>query len=144
MGITLLKLGRPTPLWGGETVLLEQRRFRAVSSTTLPSYRIGFNLPPLWRISLLVTNRRCLVLTDFFHCMTQEIGMWYPGQNPDNDPETITKVSCQTGLFGRCLEIQTHNPDRRRRWLWSPNLTLRFFLKNPEVIEAVIFQQMSK
>ncbi len=138
MGIILLKLGKPLPLRADETVVLEQRRFRAVSSKTPPSYRIGFNLPPLWRTSLLVTNRRCLVLTDLFHCMTQEIGMWYPGQNPPDDPETITAVSCQNGLFGRCLEIRTHNPKRRQRWMWSPDLTFRFFLKEPERIEAAI------
>ena len=82
MGIVVLKLGKPTPLLPDETVVLEQRRFRAVTTRTLPSYGIGFNLRPLWGISLLVTNRRCLVLTDLFHCMTQEIGIWYPGQNP--------------------------------------------------------------
>ena len=70
--------------------------------------------------------------------MTQEIGIWFPGRNPDDDPETLVKVSCQTGLFGRCLEIRTDNPKRRQRWLWSPNLTLRFFLKDPEPIEATI------
>ena len=138
MGITLLKMGRPSPLPPAECVLYEWSRFRAVSSTTLPSYRIGFNLPPLWRISLLVTNRRVLVLTDLFHCMTQEIGMWYPGQNPADDPETITSVRCETGIFGRCLEIRTRNPKRRQRWLWSPSLTLRFFFRNPEEVEQLI------
>lgn len=142
MGITLLKLGKPSPLQPEERIIHEQHRFRAVSSMTMPSYRIGFNLPPLWRISLVVTDRRCLVLTDFFHCMTQEIGMWYPGRNPGDDPETITKVSCQTGLFGKCLEIRTHNPMRRQRWLWSPKMTLRFFLKDPEIIETAIACQM--
>ncbi|HUV63585.1 MAG TPA: hypothetical protein VMW24_06770 [Sedimentisphaerales bacterium] len=144
MGVTILKLGKPSPLLPEERVVHEQRRSRAVSVTTLPSYRIGFNLPPLWRIRLLVTNRRCLALSDLFHCMTQEIAMWYPGHNPDDDPETITKVSCQTGLFGRCLELRTHNPKRRQRWLWSPDLTLRFFVKEPELIEAAILTQMKE
>ena len=56
MGIVLLKLGKPSPLLADERVLWEQRRFLAVSSTTWPSYRIGFNLPPLWRVSLVVTK----------------------------------------------------------------------------------------
>ena len=144
MGIRLLKLGKPSPLLPDEHVVHEQRSFRAVSSTTLPSYRIGFDLPPLWRIKLLVTNRRCLVLTDLFHCVTQEIGMWYPGRNPDGDPEAVTGVCCTNGLFGRCLEIRSHNPTRRQRWLWSPDLTLRFFLKEPEPIEAAIREQMEQ
>jgi len=138
MGIILLKLGKPSPLLPEERVLYERSRWRAITSTTPPSYRIGFNFPPFWRITLLVTNRRCLVLTDIFHCMTQEIGMWYPGQNPTDDPETITRVRCETGLFGRCLEIRTLNPTRRHRWLWSPNLTLRFFFQGPEQVESII------
>jgi hypothetical protein len=76
--------------------------------------------------------------------MTQEIGMWYPRLNPQDDPETIMKVSCQNGLFGRCLEIRTHNPNRRQRWMWSPNLTLRFFLGKPERIEGVILKTMKR
>ena len=127
MGITLLKLGKPSSLLPGEVTLYERSCFRAVSSATFPSYRIGFNLPPLWRITLVVTNCRCLVWTDLFHCMTQEIGMWFSGRNPADDPETITSGRCETGLFGRCLEIRTRNPKRKQRWLWSPDLTLRFF-----------------
>lgn len=144
MGIRLLKLGKPSPLLPGERVALEQRRFRAISSRTSPSYRIGFNLAPLWQARLVVTDRRCLVLTDFLHCMTQEIAMWFFGKNPEGDPETITGVCCGKGLPGRYLEIRSHNPMRRQRWLWSPDLTLRFFLKNPEKIEAVILDQMKR
>ena len=144
MGIILLKMGKPSPLLPGERVLYERSRFRAVSSASPPSYRIGFNLPPLWRISLLVTNLRCRVVTNLFHCMTQEIGMWRPGKNPADDPETITSVRSETGLFGRCLEIRSRNPRRRRRWLWSPNLTLRFFFRNPEEIEKLINETMEQ
>lgn len=144
MGITLLKMGGPSALLPDERVALEQRSFRAVSSTTLPSYRIGFSLPPLWRISLLITDSRCIVVTDLFHCMTQEVGMWYPGRNPEDDPETITGVRATSGIFGRCLEIRTHNPKRRQRWLWSPDMTLRFFLSDPGSLKAVIAQQMAQ
>lgn len=142
MGIRVLKLGKPSPLLPGEVTLYERSRFRAVSSTTLPSYRIAFNLPPLWRISLVVTNLRCLVLFDLFHCMTQEIGMWYPGRNPADDPETITSVRCENGVVGRYLEIRSRNPKRRQRWLWSPDLTLRFFFREPEEVERAIQQAL--
>lgn len=144
MGMTLLKLGGPTPLEPGEVLLHEQRRFRAVSSASYPSYRIGFNLPPLWKGVLLVTNRRCRVVASMFWVLTQEIGMWYPGQNPEGDTEIITGVSCRKGLFGRCLEIRSRNPRRRQRWLWSPDLTLRFFFKNPDQVEKVILEAMNQ
>lgn len=143
MGVILCKLGRSTPLLPGETVLLEQRRFWAISSKTLPSYRVGFNLRPFWGVRLLVTDRRCLVLTDFLYCMSQEIGLWYPGRNPEGDPETITRVSCRQGCFGKCLEICSNNPKRTQRWLWSPELTLRFFLKEPEPIEVALLAAMN-
>jgi hypothetical protein len=142
MGIILLKFGKPSPLPSEERVLYERSTFRAVSSTTCPSYRIGFSLPPLMRVALLVTNRRCVVWSDLFCFITQEIGMWYPGQNPADDPETITSVRCATGLFGRCLEIRSRNPKRRQRWLWSPNLTLRFFFEDPEEVESMIKKAM--
>lgn len=48
MGGTVLKLGKPSPLLSEERVVKAQHRFRAVTSTTFPSYHIGFNLPPLW------------------------------------------------------------------------------------------------
>ena len=143
MGVILLKLGKPAPLPPDEHVVHEQRRFRAISSMTAPSYRIGFNLPPLWRISLVVTDRRCLLLTDLLHRMSQEVSMWYPGCNPSRDPETITSVCSTTGLLGPCLEIRSYDRLRRQRWLWSPKLTLRFFLRDPEAIELVILEQMA-
>lgn len=144
MGITLLKLGTPSPLLPDEYVLQEWSRFRAISYTALPSYGIGFNVPLLWT-SLLVTNRRVIVLTDLFHCMTQEIEMWYPGQNPADDPEMIASVRSETGLFGRCLEIRSQNPKRRQRWLfWSSSLTLRFFLRNPEDVAKLIIGTMNQ
>ena len=144
MGVTILKVGWPGPLQPGEKLVLEQRCFRAVTSKTCPSYRIGFNLRPLWGITLKVTDRRVLVLTDLFRCMSQEIGMWYPGRNPSDDPEMLTGVSSTTGLFGPCVEIRSCNPKRRMRLIWSPNLTLRFFLDEPAPIVAAIAEQMGR
>jgi hypothetical protein len=46
------------------------------------------------------------------------------------------------GLFGRSLEVRSRDPRRRQRWLWSPDLTLRFFFKNPEEVEAIIREAM--
>jgi len=142
MSITLSKLGKPSLLPAGEQVLFVQRRFRLVSSRTAPSYRVGFNLPPFWRMSIVVTNRRCLVYTNLFLCMTQEIGMWYPGQNPEGDPETITAVRLDSGILGPCLEIRSNNPNRKCRWIWSPDLTLRFYFKKASEAEAVIQRAM--
>jgi len=142
MGITILKIGKPSPLLPGERVVQQVQSFRLITSKSLPSYRIGWSIPFLWRVSLRVTNRGCRATSRILGFMTQEIRMWYPGRNPEGDPETITGVRSGTGLFGPYLEIRSHSPKRRAWWLWSPDLTLRFYLKNPDVIEAAIFEQM--
>jgi len=138
------KLGKMSPLQPDETVLHTQDRFRAVSGTCLPSYHIEFQLPPLWKITLWVTNRRCLVVTDLFHTFTEEIDMWYPGMNPEGATDLISSVSVRRGLFGKCLEIRSRDPRRSRRWLCSPNMTLRFFFQNPEDVESVIRGAMNR
>jgi hypothetical protein len=143
MAIKLLKWGAPSPPPDAEPVVAELRQFRALTSTSWPSYKITCNLPPLWSVWLLVTPRRCLILADFGHFMAQEITAWYPGQNPPGDLETLVSVACCHGLFGRCLELRTHNPGRRARWLWSPALTLRFFIADPESLCATITAQMA-
>jgi len=143
MGIRF-KFGKMSPLLPDERVLHNQACFRAVSSACLPSYRIWFNLPPLWATTLFVTNRRCLVVTDLFRAITQEVDMWYSSHNPDDRTDIITTVSCKKGLFGRCLEIRSRDPKRPRQWLCSPNMTVRFFLKNPESVENVILAAMNQ
>lgn len=143
MGIIMLNIGKPAPLLPGEVLVRAQRSFRAVTSKTFPSYRIGFNLGPLSRISLIVTNRRCRILGDFFGVMHQDIALWYPGKNPPGDPELITGVCTTRGLFGPCLELRSNDPRRRSGWLWSPDLTLRFFMARPAALEAAILSQMA-
>ena len=144
MSTVLLKIGKPEALPPEEKVLHTQEHFRAVSSKTSPSYRIGFDIPFLFRIKLIITDRRCRVLCRSFYWMYQDFVMWFPGKNPQDDPEIISTVSCQKGLFGQCLEIRTHNPKRVQRWLWSPDLTFRFFMKDPEKLEKIIKEQMGK
>jgi hypothetical protein len=53
-------------------------------------------------------------------------------------------VCCTRGLFGRCLEIRSHNPTRTARWMWSPNLVLRLFMQEPEPLEAAIREQIKQ
>ena len=143
MGVRF-KLGGMSSLLPDEVVLHAQRRFRAVSSTCLPSYRIGFQMPPLMLMSLYVTNRRLLLASNLLLVSTQEIDLWYEGKKPEDRTELITGISVANGLFGRCLEGRSRDPRRRQRWLWSPDLTLRFFFKNPEEVEAIIRQAMTE
>jgi hypothetical protein len=138
------KLGGMSPLLPDEAVLHSQKRFRAISSTCVPSYRIGFQLWPLILMTLYVTNRRLLLVCRLFPFITQEIDLWFEGKKPDDRTELITGVSVTRGLFGPCIEVRSRDPRRRQRWLWSPDLTLRFFLKKPEDVETIIRKAMSR
>ncbi len=140
MGITHY-LDGPSPLLPGEDLLHTQKGLWLVSSKTGPSYRIGFNAWPLWHISFRVTTRRFRVVTGLFQVMTQDISIWYPGQNPEGDSEMLTGASVQKSLVGRCLEIKSENP-QRTQWYWRPALTLRFYFKNPERVEGLVLGAM--
>jgi hypothetical protein len=144
MGTTILKIGNPSPLLSGERVVQELKSFRLITSKSLPSYRIGWSIPFLWRVSLRITNKSCHATVRILGFMTQEIRMWYPGKNPEGDPETVTGVHSGMGFFGPYLEIRSHSPKRRAWWLWSPDLTLHFYQKEPECLEAAIVKQMGK
>ena len=137
MGIRF-KCGAMTPLPPDENVLYIQSKFRAVTGTSLPSYKIYFNLPPAWALSLYITNRRCLIVTRLFGVFTQEMDLWYPACKPAADSEYIISIACVKGLFGKCLEIRSFDPLRPKTWLCSKKMTLRFFLNNAEHLESII------
>ena len=143
MGVRF-KLGGISPWLPDEVVLHSQKRFKAVSSTCMPSYRIGFQMPPIMLMTLYVTNRRLLLASNLLLFSTQEIDLWYEGKKPEEKTELITGVSVANGLFGQCLEVRSRDPRRRQRWLWSPDLTLRFFFRNPEEVETIIRKAMTK
>jgi len=143
MGIRF-KWGKMSPLLPDEQILFSQQSFRAITGTSLLSYKISFQAPPLWLITLYITNRRCLIVVDFFHLFTQEVSLWYPERGPGDETELITKVSVERGLFGSCLEIRSRDPKRPWYWLCSPNLTLRFFCRNADQLREVILEAMKR
>ena len=141
MGIRF-KWGRMSPLLPDEQILFSDRSFPAITGTSLPSYRISFQAPPLWLITLHITNRRCLVVADLFHLFTQEVSLWYPDCAPEGETELVTSVSVKRGLFGACLEIRSRDPKRPWYWLCSSNLTLRFFCRNADQLETIILESI--
>ena len=142
MSATMPKAGRMSPLLDGEKILHEQKSFRLISSRCSPGYSINLNVPFFMSSRLLVTNRRCLVVFRLFIFMIQEISMWYPGKNPENDLETITNVRCDKGFFGNFLETVSLDPARGGKWYWNEKLTMRFYFKNPERLETLIRHEM--
>jgi len=141
MGIRV-RFGTMSRLLGHEAVLLRHESFRAVTGACFPNYRIGFPVPMLWRITLYVTSRRCLVVSRILGVFIQEVDTWYPGKNPRGRTDLITGVSVKRGLFGRCLELRSRDPKRPCRWLCCPAMTLRFFFRIPERVERAIHDAM--
>ncbi len=136
MGVRF-RFGSQGELMPNETVLHELRSFRALSSKSGLSYRIGFQIPLMLFMTLYITNRRLLLVFRTLHFIVQEMDLWYPEFRPGEQAETITAASVQRGLFGACLEIRSHDPTRTQ-WYWSQNLTLRFFISNPANLLAII------
>jgi hypothetical protein len=137
------KRGGMSDLLPGETLLVSQKAFRAITSLAPPNYRIGFSCP-LWTFNLCVTDQRVLLATEMFakRC-TQEIDMWFPSTIPPDQTEVLTGVAIKNGLFGRCLETRSRDP-KRWKWMCFPNMTLRFFFHDPEEFEQVIREQMNQ
>lgn len=142
MGMIIWKKGTPAPFLDNEEILLEEEKFRAIASRSFPTYRIGFNLPPLWKIKLYATNLRCRVLVKMIGKIYQDFTMWYPGKNPEGDNEILTSVSLGKSWFGKYLQIISYDSGRSKWWLMSKKLNLRFYINNVEHWESVIRQAM--
>ena len=134
--------GQGAALPPGEQALHGQRRFRAVSSQSPPSYQVGIQMPPLCLMTLHVTNRRLILANCFMLGLTWELHLWYEGLNPEDDPEVVTGVSVGRGFLGEYLEIRSHDPRHKETWYRSEDLTLRFYFKNPGKVAAIIEQAM--
>lgn len=144
MGTTIQRTDKRSPILPDEHLVHEEQGFRVFSYRSRPSFGYGLNLPLLSRTSLLVTDIRCLLVYPLLLGRSRLLSMWYPGRNPEGDPETIIGICSTKGLFGSCLEIRSHNPERQKGWYWSPDQTLRFFLKRPQLVEAAILEQMGQ
>jgi len=127
--------GSMSGFYPGEEILHTVHSIGFMSTKALPSYRLFFPLPPLWRVSLYITDKRAFLVAYLFGVVIQEFITWYPGRAPAGDHERVhsTRVG-KLKLFGRYLELVSYNS--RRPWYWrcicSPSVRMRFYLKNPE------------
>jgi hypothetical protein len=119
----------------GENVLHFIPSVGFISSKALPTYRLFFPIPPLMKASLIITDRRIIIVSYLFGFVIQEFSSWYPGRNPEGKLEIIESASVgKMRLIGQYLEVVSYNDNRPwyYRYLCAARVRLRFYMKNPE------------
>jgi len=119
----------------GENVLHFIPSVGFISSKALPSYRLFFPIPPLMKASLIITDRRIIILVYLFGFVIQEFSSWYLGRNPEGKLEIIESASVgRLKILGPYLEVVSYNDKRPwyYRYLCAARVRLRFYMKNPE------------
>lgn len=91
-------LGMVPRFRSGETVLA-QSGCRVVSGKSLPSYRVTFIMPPLVDMSLIVTDRRVLLVAYVARLLRQEFSVWYAEPSTAGEAETIRRENKATALL---------------------------------------------
>lgn len=87
------------------------------------------------KASLIITDRRIIIVSYLFGFVIQEFSSWYPGRNPEGKLEIIESASVgKMRLIGQYLEVVSYNDNRPwyYRYLCAARVRLRFYMKNPE------------
>jgi hypothetical protein len=123
-------------LLSGERVLHFQKRVGATLWKSLPTYRFNLSLPPLSEIGLYVTDRRVIVVTHILRLITNEFSMCFVATASKVGEVLQHAATGQSRWFGRYCDLFSEHPEKR--WYRSPELRLRLYLSQPEVLEQVI------
>jgi serine/threonine protein kinase len=122
----------------GERIVHFKKRLWAVFNKSLPLvYRLFFSLPPFWSAGLYITDRRLLFASHFFGVLNQQFSIWFSDKAPDARRERFASADIGKGRwFGDFLEIKSKSP--RRQWWRSTDLTLRLYMRQPEMVQKTI------
>jgi hypothetical protein len=140
-GRTIVALGftfNPLPAFQpGETVLHFEKRLWALSCMSPPTYRLFFSLPPLTEAAMYVTDRRVVLIDSVLRWLTQEFSIWFAPESHQPARELFKAASLGSGRWsGNYLELISEDP--QRHWYRSRELRLRFFMRDPGVLERLI------
>ena len=130
------KVGSMTLLGSDESVLHCIPSIKFASFKALPTYRLFFPLL-LLNASLYITDRRILIVTYLFGLRIQKFSAWYPDRGPEDDQEIVVSIRTgRLGILGDYLEVVSYNNNRPwyYRYLCSPMMRMRFYMKNPELL----------
>ncbi|MCX7000556.1 MAG: hypothetical protein NT106_09735 [Candidatus Sumerlaeota bacterium] len=130
----------------GENVLHSVPSVGFISSKALPTYRLFFPIPPLMKASLIITDRRVIIVSYLFGFVIQKFSSWYPERSPEGELEIIESVSLgKMRLIGPYLEVVSFNDNRPwyYRYLCAARVRLRFYMKNPEPLYETLSSQLT-
>lgn len=137
--------GGMKPLLPDETILHYIPRVGYITAKALPTYRIAFPIPLLLRMSLYITDRRILFIARMFPFIVQENSTWFPGCEPDDDPELVESSSVGNNpTIGPYLEFIYYNEHRPwyYRYLCAARVRIRIYMKNPQPVCDIITAQL--
>jgi hypothetical protein len=136
LGLTI-----PPRLFPGERVLYFQPWLRAVTSKSLPSYRIAPGIPVLEEMALYVTDRRLLLAAWLMRLVRFEWSAWFGNQDESADRDWIREVSVgRSSLLGRYVQLVTYDPVKH--WYRSLQAQVRFFVKDPDSLYRLLSERL--
>ena len=138
MGLKLKFFGNKTPLQQGEVVLYHNPSLGFITSLSLPSYKIYFPLPLIWKLELCITNKRFLIVFSMFERVIQEFWAWFPSQKPLDDKEEILQFEAKSNKIGEFLEVTTIYQKRPLYWFCSNKIRLRFYTRDCKRIYMIM------
>jgi hypothetical protein len=128
----ILKLSPFPKLLPGERVVDFRGCIWRLSGKSIPSYRLFFSLPPLWRAALYVTDRRLIVVVNAFWLINQEFSVWLREGAQTRDCEVLKGVSAGKNSFGSYVEVISEA--KSKRWYRSIEARARIYTQDSELL----------
>ena len=138
-----VSLNLPPRLLAGEKVLHLKPMVWAASGKSVPSYRVSLSLPLIQEMGLYVTDRRVLLPCWLLRLVRLEWSAWFTGEDKTADQDHLETVAVGRSAFlGPYLELITCNPVAH--WWRSRKARIRLFMKSPEPVCRLIFEDIRK
>jgi hypothetical protein len=119
----------------GERISLPGKRIWWLTTKSSPSYRIAFATPPLLDIKCVVTDRRLIISAQVVVLFRQEFSIWFPGHESAGEADVLKSVG--TGKTGAGTFIETLSENTATHWYRSPELRVRFYTSDRELLAAI-------
>ncbi|MBA4148135.1 MAG: protein kinase [Verrucomicrobia bacterium] len=120
----------------GERVLHFKKWLWAMSSKSIPGYRLFFSFPPFWDAGFYVTDRRVIVVSSIFRLLYQDFSIWFSQDIKAPNVDVLKGVSVGRGFFGSYLE--TISEASEPGWYRSSGLRVRIYTRETEALQKII------
>src|ERR1051326_6070796 len=132
----VLSLSPFPKLLPGERVVDFRGCIWRLSGKSVPSYRLFFSLPPLWRAALHVTDRRLVVVANAFWLINQEFSVWFREDAQTRNHEFLKDASAGKNSFGSYVEVISEN--KSARWYRSRRARTRIYARDSELLVKTV------